>query len=136
MRTKTLRQTLTFKATPQDIYDYLMEEDKHARITGGDVQMSKEIKGSFSIFNGYCHGHNIELVPGEKIVQAWRFEEDGWPEEHFSICHFTIEQVENGTRLVFVQTGIPDHKYNELKDGWHTYYWKPIKAELEANENI
>jgi len=136
MRTLTLRQTLTFKAPPKEIYEYIMDEKKHSLITGTEVIMSREVKGSFTMFGGYCTGHTIELVDAEKIVQAWRFDEDGWPEEHFSICHFIFEPIDNGTRLSFVQSGIPEHVLKSLKDGWHEYYWKPIKAELEKKAEL
>lgn len=135
MRTKTLRQTLTFKAKPLEVYEILMDEKKHAEITESEVTMSKEVKGTFTAFGGYCHGYNIELEKGEKIIQAWHFDEYGWPEEHFSICTFILEEIPEGTRLQLTQKKIPDHKYDELKDGWHTYYWTPMKAYIEAGKH-
>ena len=34
METKTIRQTITFKAPPHDIYEALMDSRKHAKFTG------------------------------------------------------------------------------------------------------
>ena len=66
-----------------------------------------------------------------KIVQAWHFAEDGWPEDHYSICTFTFESIENKTKLTFTQTEIPAHKAEELERGWNDYYWEPIKEYLK-----
>ncbi len=132
MKTATLKQSVTFKASPNDVYELIMDEKKHAAFTGGPVTMSKKIKGTFRAFDGYAHGYNIELEPGKKIVQAWHFKEDGWPDEHYSVCTFRFETKDNGTRLTFTQTGIPEHKLNDLKKGWKEYYWNPMKSALSG----
>ena len=77
MKTKSIRQTVTFDAKPIDVYNLIMDAEKHAAFTGSKVTMSKELNGKFSVFDGYCRGYNIELIPGKKIVQAWHFAEDG-----------------------------------------------------------
>jgi activator of HSP90 ATPase len=131
MVTKSILQTITFKASPKEVYNLLMDEKKHSAFTGSKVRMSNRVNGKFNVFEGYCRGYNIELTEGEKIVQAWHFAEDGWPEDHFSICTFIFEKKDKKTRLVFSQTGIPGHKAAALKDGWKQYYWKPMKSWLE-----
>ena len=105
----------------------IMNAEKHSAFTQSKVEMSPEVKGDFCVFDGYCHGYNIELIEGEKIVQAWHFEEDGWPEDHYSICTFHIDLENNKTKLYFEQSGIPEHKAKSLFDGWEKYYWKPMK---------
>jgi activator of HSP90 ATPase len=135
MRTKTIRQTLNFKAKPIEVYEILMDEDKHATITDSEVSMSRKVKGKFTAFGGYCHGHNIELEEGSKIVQGWNFDEHEWPEEHFSICTFLFEKTPDGTKLTFTQKGVPAHKYEDIKKGWHDYYWTPMKAFIEQGNH-
>jgi len=73
MRTKSIKQTATFNASPEKIYDLIMDEKKHAEFTGSKATISTKLNGKFSVFDGYIHGHNIELVKGKKIVQAWPF---------------------------------------------------------------
>jgi activator of HSP90 ATPase len=135
MRTKTIRQTINFKAKPLEVYEMIMDEKKHSTITDSEVTMSRKVKGKFTAFGGYCHGYNIELEEGVKIIQAWNFDEHEWPEEHFSICTFLFEKTPNGTKLSFTQKGVPAHKYDDLKDGWHQYYWTPIKTLIEMNQH-
>lgn len=131
MKTKSLKQTVTFNASPLTVYQLIMDEKKHSIFSNSDVKMSDAINGKFEVFDGYCHGYNIELVKGKKIVQAWHFAEDGWPEDHFSTCTFLFEKVGDKTKLTFVQTDIPEHKVDALKDGWKKYYWEPMKAYLK-----
>ena len=127
MKTKTIKQAISFNTTPIKVYEMIMNAEKHSAFTQSKVEMSPEVKGDFCVFDGYCHGYNIELIEGEKIVQAWHFEEDGWPEDHYSICTFHIDLENNKTKLYFEQSGIPEHKAKSLFDGWEKYYWKPMK---------
>jgi activator of HSP90 ATPase len=133
MKTKSIRQTVTFNATPDKVYDLIMDQKKHAAFTGSKAIMSTKINGKFIVFDSYCHGYNIGLKEGKKIVQAWHFEEDGWPDDHYSICTFQFERAGNKTRLSFLQTDIPEHKVGPLKEGWKQFYWEPMKAYLKDN---
>ena len=131
MKTKNIKQTATFNAKPIEVYEQIMDAKKHSKLTGGAVKMSRKVNGKFDIFNGYCHGYNIELAEGRKIVQAWHFQEDGWPEYHYSKCTFIFEPIKEGTRLTFTQQGVPEHKVEDLKKGWKQYYWEPMKSSLQ-----
>jgi activator of HSP90 ATPase len=135
MKTKSIRQTATFKASPEKIYDLIMDEKKHAEFTGSKVTLSNKPKGKFSVFDGYCKGYNIELVKGKKIVQAWHFAEEGWPDDHFSICNFEFEKVGDKTKLRFIQSEVPENKVESLKEGWKQFYWDAIKKYLKSEKN-
>jgi activator of HSP90 ATPase len=130
MKTKSIRQTVYFDITPEKVYDLIMDQKKHAAFTGSKVTMSTDVNGKFNVFDGYCHGYNIELIKGKKIVQAWHFAEDGWPDDHFSICTFELEKVNNKTKLKFLQTDVPEHKVDSLKNGWKQFYWEAMKEYL------
>lgn len=135
MKTKSIRQTATFKASPEKIYDLIMDEKKHSEFTGSKATLSTKPNGEFSVFDGYCKGYNIELVKGKKIVQAWHFAEDGWPDDHFSICNFEFEKVGDKTKLRFLQSEVPAHKVESLKEGWKQFYWDAIKKYLKSEKN-
>lgn len=129
MNTKTIRQSVTFKASPHDLYEALMDSDKHAQFTGGKADISREAGGRFTAFDGYSEGVNIELVQDEKIVQSWRASD--WPEGHYSQVTFLFDKSENGTQLTFAQTGVPEDQYEDISRGWWDYYWNPMKEMLE-----
>ncbi len=129
MKTKTIRQTVTFKAGPHDVYEALMDSDKHSQFTGDKASISREIGGKFSAFDGYSEGVNLELVPDKKIVQKWRASD--WLEGHYSKVTFALEEAGDRTRLTFTQTGVPEEEYEDVSQGWRDYYWEPMKEMLE-----
>jgi len=129
MGMKTIRQTVTFKANPHEVYEALMDSKKHAEFTGSEVQMSRSIGSEFSVYGGDIQGVNLELVADRKIVQSWRYSD--WPEGHYSRATFSLNEVSGGTRLTFTQTGVPEEFYDDISQGWRDYYWEPMKEMLE-----
>jgi activator of HSP90 ATPase len=127
---KSIRQTVTFKATPHAVYEILMDSKKHAQFTGAEAKISRREGGQFTIYGGEISGENLELAPDQKIVQSWRYSD--WPAGVYSKVTFALEPVEKGTRLTFTQSGVPDDKYAEIKQGWQDYYWEPMKAILDV----
>jgi activator of HSP90 ATPase len=132
MKTKTISQTVTFKASPHKVYEMLMDSKKHSELTGSKAQISKKVGAKFSIYEGDIEGVNIELVPDQKIFQSWRYSD--WPEGHYSQATFLLEEVKGKTRLTFIQTGVPEEHYDDIAQGWHDYYWEPMKELLEQSE--
>jgi activator of HSP90 ATPase len=128
---KTIRQSVTFKASPHEVYEALMDARKHSAFTGGEAKISRKVGGKFTIYGGDIEGENLELVPDQKIVQSWRYSD--WPEGHYSKATFALEEKEGGTRLVFTQSDVPDDKYEDINQGWKDYYWGPMKEMLDQN---
>lgn len=128
MDTKDIHQTVTFKANPHDVYEILMDSKKHSELSGDDAKISRKVGGKFNV-GDYIDGVNLELVPDEKIVQTWRYND--WPKGHYSKATFSLNEVKSGTRLTFTQTGVPEEIYEDIKQGWIDYYWTPMKEMLE-----
>ncbi|MHC9541832.1 MAG: SRPBCC domain-containing protein [Vulcanimicrobiota bacterium] len=38
---------------------------------------------------------------------------------------------EGGTQLTFTHEGVPVEYHYPIKQGWHDYYWKPMKKLLD-----
>jgi activator of HSP90 ATPase len=129
MNTKNIRQSVTFKVSPHEVYEALMDPVKHAEFTESEVSINRKIGGKFKIYGGEIEGENLELVPDNKIVQTWRYSD--WPEGHYSKATFSLKAMSNGTRLTFTQTGVPEEFYEDIRQGWHDYYWNPMKKMLE-----
>jgi activator of HSP90 ATPase len=129
MNTRTIRQSVTFKVSPHDVYEAIMDAKKHAEFTGSLVKMSRSIGGKFSIYDGDIEGKNLELIPDQKIVQSWRYSD--WPEGHYSKATFSLKEISEGTRLTFTQTGVPEQFYEDIRQGWLDYYWGPMKELFE-----
>jgi activator of HSP90 ATPase len=128
--TKTIRQTVTIGAPPKKVYEALLNEKKHSKFTGRKAVISRKAGGAFTCYGTYLSGFNVDLVPGKRIVQAWR--SSGWPKGTFSIATFALSRApRGGTKLRFTQIGVPASSQMDINKGWRTYYWKPLKAYLE-----
>ena len=64
MKTKTIRQSASFKTSPHEVYEMLMDSRKHTKFTGEKASISRKIGGKFSAYAGYIDGVNLDLVPG------------------------------------------------------------------------
>ena len=130
MKTKNIRQSATFKASPSEVYEALMDQKKHAKFTKHPAKISRKVGGKFSAFDGFCGGVNLELVEGKKIVQSWSASD--WPKGSLSTVTFSFSKVPGGTKLAFTQIGIPEKLVEDMKSGWKEFYWVPLKKMLEA----
>jgi activator of HSP90 ATPase len=126
---QAIRQSVIFRATPHDVYEALMDSSRHTEFTGDEASISRVVGGPIMAYGGYVTGKNLELIPDEKIVQAWRASD--WPEGQESTATFTLSAEDGGTRLTFVQEGVPDEQRTDIEQGWIDYYWTPMKAMLE-----
>ena len=126
---KTIKQSVTLKATAHEVYEALIDSRRHSEFTGDEANISREIGGRFTAYGEYIEGVNLELIPDKKIVQTWRASD--WPEGHYSKVTFSLEEVKGSTRLVFTQTGVPEEYYDDVSQGWRDWYWSPMKEMFE-----
>jgi activator of HSP90 ATPase len=129
---RTIHQTMTFKATPHQVYEALMDSAQHAQFSGATAHISRQVGGEFSTYDGYIQGRNVELVPDARIVQRWRASD--WPEGVDSEITFELTALPSGTRLRFTHRGVPDEQHDAIKQGWIDYYWKPMKALFASSQ--
>jgi activator of HSP90 ATPase len=125
---KSFRQTVLFQASPAEVYALLMDSRKHAAFTGAKARIGREIGETFSAYDGYAEGFNLDLVPNRRIVQSWRGSD--WPEGHYSKTTYSLTRVKGGTKLLFTQTRVPDDQVEPIKAGWTEHYWDKMKAWL------
>jgi uncharacterized protein YndB with AHSA1/START domain len=123
-----IHQEVTFSAPPARVYRALADSAEHAKFTGAPADISAEEGGAFSAHGGHVHGRNVELVPGRRIVQAWRGKD--WPAGIFSILRFELIGEGQGTRLVLDQAGFPEGESEHLEGGWQKMYWEPLHKYL------
>lgn len=122
---ETIKQTVLFKAPPHEVYEALMDEKIHARFTASAAQISSQVGGSFSAYDGYISGRNIELIPDRKIVQEWRAVD--WEPKKISKITFEFSAVPEGTQLDFTHTGLPEGTEDDFAQGWIENYWNPMR---------
>jgi len=137
---EAIHQEPVFKASRKRVYEALTDAkqfDKVIQLSGvmqsmhlGDkpAEIRREVGGAFSLFGGYITGRHVELVPNERIVQAWRT--GGWPPGVYSIAKFELVEQGSGTRIVFDHTGFPKGEAEVLASGWKAHYWEPLEKLL------
>jgi activator of HSP90 ATPase len=125
---ESIHQQPTFKASRKRVYDALTDEKQFSKATGMPAEISRAAGGAFSCFGGLIKGRNVELLPNQRIVQAWRSE--GWAPGAYSIVSFVLVEQGAGTRIVFDHTGFPVGQAASLLDGWKSHYWESLESFL------
>jgi activator of HSP90 ATPase len=122
-------QVLAFAASPRRIYEAILDSRQFSEFTGAPAEISRDPGGAFSCFGGMITGRNIELVPDQRIVQAWRV--GNWPEGNYSIVHFELKAHDDtGSSLTLHHAGFPEGNREHLESGWHKMYWDPLAKYL------
>jgi activator of HSP90 ATPase len=111
----TIHQEIDFTASPQRIYEALLDTKQFTAFSGRRAEINREVGGAFSLFDGHITGRNVELVPNKRIVQAWRTAD--WPEGVYSIARFELTAQGSGTHLVFDHIGFPEGLHDHLAKG-------------------
>jgi activator of HSP90 ATPase len=121
----TIHQEIDFTVSPQRLYEALLDTKQFAAFSGRPAEIDRTAGGAFSLFGGHIIGRNLELVPNQRIVQAWRVVT--WPEGAYSIARFELKAQGSGTRLVFDHIGFPEGLHDHLAEGWESNYWALLK---------
>ena len=121
----SLHQKIEVAASPAKVLNALLEEQQFARLTGYAAAIDASEGGAFSLFDGLVKGRNIEILPGIRLVQAWR--PASWLDGVYSLVRFELSASQSGTTIVLDQTGFPEGSYDQLALGWYLHYWQPIK---------
>ena len=138
---EAIHQEVSFEASRERVYAALTDAGEFHKVTllSGAVlsgmvkatqatQISREPGGAFALFGGHIVGRQIELVPPQRIVQAWRPAD--WEPGVFSVVRFELLEQGRGTRLVFDHTGFPKGQGEHLAQGWKMNYWEPLEKYL------
>src|ERR1700693_1487555 len=98
----TIHQEVDLNASPQKVYEALLDSKRFIEFSGRAAEINREVGGAFSLFKGHIIGRNLEMVPSQRIVQAWRVVT--WPEGAYSIARFELKP-----------------------QGWEENYWSLLK---------
>lgn len=131
---KTIRLTEKFQCRPHNLYEILMNDRSWKAFTSSNAQISKEVGGMFTIFDGAVTGVNVKLEENKLIVQKWRF--NSWADGHYSNVILSFEEPEVGLTVVkLTQTNVPDEdRYGNAtvventERGWKDLIFHKIRA--------
>jgi uncharacterized protein YndB with AHSA1/START domain len=140
---ESIHQEPVFKASRKRVYEALTDTEQFDKIIqisgvmqsmhmgGKPSEISREVGGAFTLFGGYITGRHVELVPNERIVQAWRT--GGWDPGVYSIAKFELVEQGSGTKIVFDHTGFPKGHAETLASGWKAHYWEALQKLLASS---
>lgn len=133
----TIHQETDFKASPGQLYEVLISSKAFSDCTKKSFPTFSPVSaridsvagGTFSLFDGHIVGRILELVPNERIVEAWRVVD--WPAGIYSIARFEFRPNKAGTTIVFDHTGFPKGLKAHLASGWTEHYWAALSNYLQ-----
>jgi activator of HSP90 ATPase len=118
---KPIHLEATFQASPERVYELLINGAKFGDVTGKPGKGGGSEGAYFSLFGDWLQGRQIELVPNQRIVQAWRFMD--WDPGVYSFVRFTLIPEGSGTKLVLDQEGVPAAFHEHVSTNWKPFYF-------------
>ena len=126
---KTLKLTARFAAPPEAVYELLADAALRSAVTGRDATISPVIGGAFETDGGAVRGINVDLVPGKRLVQAWRHAD--FPDGVYSMASFVFTPTANGgTEVVLTHRGVPKALLDRTEAAWRDDHFAPMRAWL------
>jgi len=125
-----IHQETLVAAPPQQVFELLTSGRLFSAATGQPAKITAREGDPFSLFGGRVEGRQIELVSGQRVVQAWRFgtaHPSPWEQGVYSTVRFALEPAGDGTRLVIDHAGIPAEWIEHISLGYPTFYRDPIE---------
>jgi uncharacterized protein YndB with AHSA1/START domain len=131
----SIHEETVIAAPPGQVFELLTTGSLFGSATGQPAEITDREGDPFSLFGGRVEGRQVELVPGRRVVQAWRFgtaHPSAWEPGVYSTVRFTLEPAGEGTRLVIDHAGIPPEWVEHISTGYPNFYQEPI-AKFFAN---
>lgn len=119
--------TAKFNTSSEVLFSTWLDSDGHSKMTGGLAEISNKVGDSYTAWDGYINGKNIEIEPYQRIVQSWRASEF---EEHHedSRLELLFKDVNGHIELTLIHSNLPDAIGERYIKGWEDYYFTPMKA--------
>lgn len=137
---EAIHQEVIIKAAASRIYSALTDASQFQKVElltdamksldlkSHPAAISTEPGGAFSLFGNYIVGRQIELVPNQRIVQAWRVA--SWAPGVYSLVKFEFSEQDSETKITFDHVGFPAGTAEHLAEGWYAHYWDPLRKFL------
>lgn len=121
---EAISQTVEFDASVERVYRAIADSGEHTAFTGAPAQLSSEACGAFTTHGGAIEGWTLDVVPNERIVQAWRPAD--WPAGVFSLVRYDFKRADDRAEITLTHSGLPEEGSEHLAEGWEQRYWGPL----------
>jgi len=123
-------QTKKFDVSIDRVYKTIADSTEHSAFTGAPAILSSEPGGAFTTHGGAIEGRILEIVPNERIVQAWRVAT--WPQGVYSIVSYAFSGDSTSAEITLTHSGLPEEEVGHIAQGWHNQYWEPMAKYFAA----
>lgn len=124
---RVLKQEYKIKAPIGKVWEALVKPKIIEKWGGGPAKMSDKEGFAFSLWGGDINGKNTKVIKEKLLKQDW----NGGKWEKPSKLEFKLSEKDGATTIELTQTGIPENEFDDIADGWKTYYLGEMKKFLE-----
>ncbi len=124
----SIHQEIDYAAPAHRIFTILLDSQQFAACTGMSAVIDPSPGGVFKTFGGLVEGRTVEIVPDQRIVQAWRPAD--WEPGVYSIVRIVLKASGAQTRVALDHAGFQEGLYDHLYAGWNEHYWDPLRKYL------
>lgn len=115
---KDFKKYYILPATPEEVYNALVNPLAIRLWTGEEAVMSEEPGTEFSLWERSIEGRNLSFEKDRKIEQEWYFGDQEPP----SIVTIKLHPHQQGTSVEVRHSNIPDEAWDDITEGWtHSY---------------
>jgi uncharacterized protein YndB with AHSA1/START domain len=120
-----LVREIMIDATPETIWPYLTEADKHIEWDGTEAELDARPGGIYRVLVAGRYqavGEFVEVVPMQKVVYTFGWDQEGNPITPGSTrVEITLAAEGSKTRLRLVHSGLPADAVSDHTNGWDHY---------------
>lgn len=120
-----LVREILIDATPETIWPFLVEPELHIQWLGTVADIDPRPGGQYRVLVHGEHqaaGAYVEVVPHERIVVDFGWEEEGHPiPPHSTTLEIALLPEGDKTRVRLTHSRLPDDAVADHADGWESY---------------
>ncbi len=118
--------SIVLPVTAERLYKAWLDSKEHTAFTIQPANIDPALEGSYSVWDGYIVGENLELQPYSRILQSWRTSD--FPEDaEDSMLELSFIETNEGTELMIHHYNLPEGQGPGYEEGWRDYYFVPME---------
>jgi activator of HSP90 ATPase len=135
IKTANIFQVFNVDAKPSEVFEMLMNQQKHAAFTGKEALIDAREGGQFEFCNRNHTGYFMRIIKNRRLVLSWTHRK--FPRHHFSIVDLQFEKNEaGGTQISLNHIGVPETCDGWLTEAWRKTYWEPLSEYISETAEL
>jgi uncharacterized protein YndB with AHSA1/START domain len=132
-----LVREIMIDAEPETIWPFLTDPHRHVEWLGSVADIDPRPGGTYRVLIGgqhYSAGEYVEVVPMQKVVFTFGWEQEGHPIPPGSTTiEISLHPEGDKTRVRLIHRGLPDDAINDHGNGWAHYLGRLAIAATGGN---